>query len=187
MDYMKLAKELLDIRVKLVQVPFVQILSKMERGETFVLNYLVTHDGPIHPKNLSTAMAVSTARIATLLNKLEEKNQVRRYVDPDDKRQLIVVLTDEGREKILQHRAEILPDIRDFLEELGAEDAQAVLNGPAHGLESVGSDLIGVNEIIQDVAGAGVVAAGVGVVGIPQTVPQVDILISYFRRSQYPP
>ena len=121
MDYMKLAKELLDIRVKLVQVPFVQILSKMERGETFVLNYLVTHDGPIHPKNLSTA------RIATLLNKLEEKNQVRRYVDPDDKRQLIVVLTDEGREKILQHRAEILPDIRDFLEELGAEDAQAYI------------------------------------------------------------
>ena len=52
---------------------------------------------------------------------------------------------------------------------------------------AVGSDLIGVNEIIQDVAGAGVVAAGVGVVGIPQTVPQVDILISYFRRSQYPP
>ena len=127
MDYMKLAKELLDIRIKLVQVPFVQILSKMERGETFVLNYLVTHAGPIHPKNLSTAMAVSTARIATLLNKLEEKNQVRRYVDPDDKRQLIVVLTDEGREKILQHRAEILPDIRDFLEELGAEDAQAYI------------------------------------------------------------
>ena len=52
---------------------------------------------------------------------------------------------------------------------------------------AVGSDLIGVNEIIQDAAGAGVGAAGVGVVGIPQTVPQVDILISYFRRSQYPP
>ena len=127
MDYMKLAKELLDIRIKLVQVPFVQILSKMERGETFVLNYLVTHDGPIHPKDLSTSMAVSTARIATLLNKLEEKNQVWRCVDPEDKRQLIVVLTDEGREKILQHRAEILPDIRDFLEELGAEDAQAYI------------------------------------------------------------
>lgn len=127
MDYMKLAKELLDIRIKLVQVPFVQILSKMERGEIFVLHYLVTHGGPIHPKDLSTAMAVSTARIATLLNKLEEKNQVRRYVDPEDKRQLIVVLTDEGRQKILQYRAEILPDIRDYLEELGPEDAQAYI------------------------------------------------------------
>ena len=52
MDYMKLAKELLDIRIKLVQVPFVQIL---------------------------------------------------------------------------QYRAEILPDIRDYLEELGPEDAQAYI------------------------------------------------------------
>lgn len=127
MDYMELAKELLDIRIKLVQVPFVQVLSKMERGEYFVLNYLVTHEGPLHPKDLSIAMAVSTARIATLLNKLEEKNQVRRYVDPDDKRQLIVTLTDEGRQRILQYRAEILPDIRDFLEELGVEDAQAYI------------------------------------------------------------
>ena len=127
MDFMELAKDLLDVRIKLVQVPFIQILSKMERGEIFVLHYLVTHDGPIHPKDLSTAMTVSTARIATLLNKLEERNQVKRYVDPDDKRQLIVVLTDEGREKILRHREEILPTIRDFLEELGAEDAQAYI------------------------------------------------------------
>ena len=52
MDYMKLAKELLDIRIKLVQVPFVQIR---------------------------------------------------------------------------QYRAEILPDIRDYLEELGPEDAQAYI------------------------------------------------------------
>lgn len=127
MDYMELANELLDIRIKLVQVRFMQMLSKMERGEYFVLNYLVTHDGPIHPKDLSDAMAVSTARIATLLNKLEEKNQVRRYVDPEDKRQLIVVLTDAGRQRILQNREETLPQICSFLEDLGPEDAQTYI------------------------------------------------------------
>ena len=72
-------------------------------------------------------MAVSTARIATLLNKLEERKHIQRLVDPDDKRQLIVVLTDAGREKILRHREEILPGIQAFLEELGEEDAAAYL------------------------------------------------------------
>lgn len=127
MDYMKMAEELLDVRIKMVQVPYTQMISRLERGEIFVLNYLVTREGPIHPKDLSNAMAVSTARIASLLNKLEEKKEVQRIVDPDDKRQLIILLTENGRARILKNREETLPSICTFLESLGPDDAAAYI------------------------------------------------------------
>lgn len=128
MDYLEFAHELLEIRLKLIQVPVEQMLSKIERGEIFVLNYLLTHGEEIHPKELSVAMAVSTARISTLLSKLEEKKQVRRYVDDEDNRKVIVMLTEEGRQRIMQTREEMIPQICRFFEELGPEDSWAYLN-----------------------------------------------------------
>ena len=93
MDYEALAGELLSIRGNLLQVPANQKLSKMLRGELFVLNYLDHREGKVHPKELSEKMAVSTARIARLLNHMEEKSLVIRQPDPGDSRQIIVQLT----------------------------------------------------------------------------------------------
>ena len=99
MDYTALANELLGVRVNLLQVPASQQLSQMVKGEMFVLNYLVTHETIIHPKELSEKMAVTTARIASLLNHMEEKKLICRYPDPDDSRQIVVVLTQQGKRK----------------------------------------------------------------------------------------
>ena len=73
MDYSLLAGPLLNVQANLLQVPAYQQLSKMVRGELFVLNYLATHETAIHPKELSKKMAVSTARITSLLHHMEEK------------------------------------------------------------------------------------------------------------------
>ncbi|MFR2043091.1 MAG: hypothetical protein ACLS4A_09360 [Oscillospiraceae bacterium] len=53
MDYSLLAGQLLNVQANLLQVPAYQQLSKMVRGELFVLNYLATHETAIHPKELS--------------------------------------------------------------------------------------------------------------------------------------
>lgn len=127
MDYMELAKELIDVQELLLQVPAKQKLSKLTVGSLFVLNYLAHHDNNVHPKELSEKMAVSSARIASLLNYLEEKKMVRRYVDSQDNRQIIVLLTELGRREIHRVRAEVLPDLCDMLERLGPEDAEAFI------------------------------------------------------------
>ena len=49
MDYSLLAGQLLNVQANLLQVPAYQQLSKMVRGELFVLNYLATHETAIHP------------------------------------------------------------------------------------------------------------------------------------------
>lgn len=127
MDYTFLAKELLQVRENLLQVPANQQLSQMVRGEMFVLNYLFTHEGTIHPKELSEKMAVTTARIASLLNHMERKQLLLRYPDPNDNRQVVVVLTDTGRETIQKIRTEVISYVCTMLEELGPEDAQAYI------------------------------------------------------------
>ena len=76
MDYVFLAGQLLSVRANLLQVPAYQHMSKMMKGELFVLNYLATHEAVIHPKELSEKLVVSTARIASLLNHMEEKGLI---------------------------------------------------------------------------------------------------------------
>lgn len=127
MNYAALANELLGVRANLLQVPASQQLSHMMKGEMFVLNYLLAHETIIHPKELSEKMAVTTARIANLLNHMEEKKLICRYPDPDDSRQIVVVLTQEGKEEIQQIRAKVISYVSAMLEELGPEDAEAYI------------------------------------------------------------
>ena len=124
MDYMELAIELLGVQENLIQVPTTHKIHKMVRGELFVLNYLAYHGSNVHPKELSEKMAVSSARIASLLNHLEKKQLIQRYVDQHDNRQIIVLLTDLGRQEISRVRSELLPEIAAMLEKLGPEDAE---------------------------------------------------------------
>lgn len=124
MDYTALAAQLLSVQANLLQVPANQQLSRMVKGELFVLNYLLTHEKIIHPKELSEKMSVSTARIASLLNHMEEKNLVMRSADPDDSRQVVVFLTEAGKRQIHQVRDVVISRAAAMLESLGPEDAK---------------------------------------------------------------
>ena len=127
MYYQTLANELLHIRMNLLQVPASQKLSGILRGELFVLNYLYNHEDGIHPKELSEKMAVSTARIARLLNHMEEKSLVTRLPDPGDNRQIIVQLTPDGAKAVEGARREVISYLAKMLESLGPEDARAYI------------------------------------------------------------
>lgn len=127
MDYTALASELIEIRANMLLIPVHQQLSKMTRGEQFVLNYLSTHENSIHPKELSEKMAVSTARIAALLNSLERKKLIQRYPDQVDNRQVVVVLTEEGKQEALRVHGAVVANVKAMLEKLGPEDAEAYI------------------------------------------------------------
>ena len=123
MDYVFLAGQLLSVRANLLQVPAYQHMSKMMKGELFVLNYLATHEAVIHPKELSEKLVVSTARIASLLNHMEEKGLIVRSADLSDSRQIIVRLTPAGELAIQKIREEVILRLSSMLEDLGPEDA----------------------------------------------------------------
>lgn len=124
MYYEALADELLHIRADLLRVPAQQKLSNMLRGELFVLNYLHDHDTIVHPKELSENLSVSTARIASLLKHMEEKDLIVRAPDCSDSRQIIVRLTEDGKKAIQTYREDVLAYLARTLESLGPDDAR---------------------------------------------------------------
>ena len=69
-------------------------------------------------------MVVSTARIAALLSRLEEKQYISRASDPSDNRQVIVTLLPQGLALIQRIRNEVIAAVVRMLERLGPEDAR---------------------------------------------------------------
>lgn len=124
MYYESLAFQLLNVRAKMLQVPAHQEISKLMRGELFVLNYLKEHEGIVHPKELSEKLAVSTARIARLLKHMEEQGLIVRFADTTDSRQVVVQITDQGVYEIDHIRKKVLEYTARMLEDLGPDDAK---------------------------------------------------------------
>ncbi len=125
MYYEKLAEEFIDIRSRMIKLPQNQQIYKAMQGEKFVLDYLIAHGEKAYPKELSRVMSVSSARIACILNHMEEKELVVRKADEKDNRQTIVTLTEKGAVQSRKQHQEVQGAIAQMLENLGPEDADA--------------------------------------------------------------
>ena len=99
MDYHLLAEELIELHRRLLSFPVNRMLADLAKGELFVLNYLMVHQDPVHPKELSQQMMVSTARVAALLNRMEEEGLIVRLPDSRDNRQTIITPTQPADSK----------------------------------------------------------------------------------------
>ena len=126
-NYEGLATELLHVQEELLRQPDQQLLVRLGQGEAFVLNYLLTHHCQAHPGELSRGLAVSTARIAALLGRMERKQLISRGPDPLNNRQVIVTLSPQGLEVIQRLRARALGAVVQMLAELGPEDARELV------------------------------------------------------------
>ena len=124
MDYEALSKEFLQVIYKYHQMRSQQQLNSAVHGETFVLQYIASHDNATMPSDISKVMCVSSARIATVLNSLENKGLIIRQIDKQDRRRTILKLTPDGQQKASECSHELLDVARRMLEYLGEEDAK---------------------------------------------------------------
>ncbi len=127
MDYEELAIELLRVQAKTNRLRASQQMDEYTQGEIFALSYLHESGKKAYPKDISKAMGVSTARVAVLLNHMEQKGWIRRLADEKDNRKTLVTMTDLGEEVMQQRRREVLDTVISVLKDLGEEDAQNLL------------------------------------------------------------
>lgn len=125
MDYYVLAEKMVDLQTSLRLWPVNQQLSILEKGTFLALHYLHIYKKAMHPKELSRKMAVSSARIAVLLHHLEQEGLIIRKADPNDNRQVNILLTSQGEQLINSKRAEAVDVMAKALEELGPEESEA--------------------------------------------------------------
>ena len=123
MDYTDLSEEFLKTVYRLYRVGTQKQLSSAVQGEAFALHFIAHHDGAVVPSDIESAMSVSSARIATVINGLENKEFVTRQIDPTDRRRTIIRLTPAGEEQAARSVEQLLDLAKKILEYLGEDDA----------------------------------------------------------------
>ena len=124
MDYTELARELQHNMYRFRRVGHQKKIDDTMRGEAFVLTYISKKDASVLPGEISAEMDISTARIAAVLNSLENKGFITRRIDRDDRRKILVDVTPSGREQAESYDGKALDGAVRMLEALGEHDAR---------------------------------------------------------------
>jgi len=124
LNYDDLAVELLEKMTALYKSKTHKHINEGLHGESFVLQYIALNGGSVLPGDISLAMKVSSARVAAALNSLENKGLITRQIDRNDRRKIIVEITQAGRDSTEKHRKNILQGASMFLGLLGEDDAR---------------------------------------------------------------
>jgi DNA-binding MarR family transcriptional regulator len=124
-DYTELAKELLEKMHTLSKLRFPpKTINELIHGEIFVLKYIAYQTNGVIPSEISHEMNVTSARIATALNSLENKGLIIREIDKKDRRKIIVKITQKGEELTEKHWQSAVEEVAKMLNLLGEHDTR---------------------------------------------------------------
>jgi DNA-binding MarR family transcriptional regulator len=99
-------------------------MGRFSKGEAFALNMLDMHGDTMSAGDMGEHMHVSSARIAAVLGKLEDKGYIERRIDKDDRRRIEVVLTELGRRCAKEHRDEMKSKFANTFKRMGKKDTE---------------------------------------------------------------
>lgn len=124
MNYEAIVEEIL-VKVKVnAEKTISEVLSEFTKGEVGVLAYLVFEKNNVTPGELSERINVTSARIASILNSLENKKYIQRNVNDTDKRKILVTVTEEGKANVEEAKNKLINKISSVFEQLGEEDTK---------------------------------------------------------------
>ena len=124
MNYEAIVEEIL-VKVKVnAEKTISEVLNEFTKGEVGVLAYLVFEKNNVTPGELSERINVTSARIASILNSLENKKYIKRNVNDTDKRKILVTVTEEGKANVEEAKNKLINKISSVFEQLGEEDTK---------------------------------------------------------------
>lgn len=100
---------------------------KTGRGSGFILSYLYYNGNEVIPSELGKAMNVSTPRITAILNKLETKQLIVRTISPEDRRNVLISLSHQGKQIVEEQLLQQQKFIQTLVERLNKEDVEAFI------------------------------------------------------------
>lgn len=97
-------------------------VNRANKGELFILHFLLMSNTEVLPSELSAALNASTARISALLGALEKKGQIVRNIDKNNRRNILVSITEAGRNRAKTEMEEIKGSMTQVFIDMGKED-----------------------------------------------------------------
>lgn len=104
-----------------------EFMNRANKGELFILHFLSKCNSKVLPSELSTALQVTTGRISALLNSLEKKGQILREIDKNNRRNILVTITEVGRVRVEEEFNNIKGIIIGIIYEMGESDSLELL------------------------------------------------------------
>ncbi|MFT8705254.1 MarR family winged helix-turn-helix transcriptional regulator [Bifidobacterium aquikefiricola] len=92
--------------------------NREAQGEPLILSILMRM-GEQTPSRLAEFSGSSSARISAILGALEKKGLITRRIDPDDRRNILVTITDQGKERINNNHREMRETLKWVFEQMG--------------------------------------------------------------------
>jgi len=108
------------------RVNMIEQMSRSGKGELFILKYLYDKDAngtDVIPSEISNVMQVSTTRISAALGALEKKGQIHREIDTNNRRNILVTITEEGRKRTVSEMQKIQEQMVKVLAKMGEHEA----------------------------------------------------------------
>ncbi|MCQ4936433.1 MULTISPECIES: MarR family winged helix-turn-helix transcriptional regulator [Anaerotignum] len=124
MDFEQMAQEYLETMYYMRKINSHKEIHDSVHGENFVLLFISQRGGKVIPSDISNEMGISTARVAAALNSLEKKGLIIRRIDAEDRRRILIDLTDSGMEQVKNHYSMVLNMVKNMLHFLGEKDAK---------------------------------------------------------------
>ena len=97
-------------------------VNRANKGELFVLHFLLRRSTEVLPSELSAALGASTARISALLGALEKKGQIVRNIDKSNRRNILVTITEAGRNRAEAEMKQIRRSMTQVFTDMGESD-----------------------------------------------------------------
>ena len=101
---------------------FLKIVNDSNAGIGYALKLLLSEDShQLSAGQLSEAMGVSTARVAVLLKKMENKGLIEKKEDEADARVTLVKLSEEGQRVAALMKENMLRHVANVIDKVGEE------------------------------------------------------------------
>lgn len=123
-NFEDLKDELLVAISDLFTSDFFEQLSKTQEGEVSVLLFIYRYGEPTIPSLISECLSISRARVTAIITTLNEKGLVKFERNKQDRRKLMVSITEFGIQEIKEKLDILDAKLLEMLERLGLEKSQ---------------------------------------------------------------
>lgn len=122
----ELSKELINVIVNIKQVLVKKNFSRPLVGEGQILICLIEKNG-LTPGTLSDISELGSGRVANILKSMEEKGYIVRKKDDNDKRKVLVYITDEGKKWHEENKRRVEEEVDSVLKYIGEQDTKELI------------------------------------------------------------
>lgn len=122
-----LGEELYNLLAELLNRRLNRTVLDSIRGEYGVLRYLLYVKDKVSAGVLTGQLHVVPGRMTDILNSLENKGWIERHRDEEDRRRVVVCITEEGKKQAKKMRGYIRKEYQGMFQLLGQKDTEELI------------------------------------------------------------